>query len=239
VVRRRMHTRVLALDGLSDKGVGQLSAFSLPSVRSAQLLIKRSLDVVLALLFLLSLAPVLVLIGLVVWLGSPGPILYHQVRTGKNGRPFRLYKFRTMVANADHRIHAAYYRRLVNREAEPIDGTFKLARDPRITPTGRLLRRFSLDELPQLWNVLKGDMSLVGPRPPIPYEVELYGPRERGRLSVLPGLTGLWQVSGRNCLGFQEMIDLDLAYIERWSIWLDLVIMLRTPLVLVSGEGAC
>jgi lipopolysaccharide/colanic/teichoic acid biosynthesis glycosyltransferase len=211
----------------------------LPCFRTAQLLIKRTLDVVLPLALLLSLAPVLAAVALVVWLGSPGPILYRQERTGKDGRRFRLYKFRTMLANSDPAIHEAYYGRLVTGQAEAFDGTFKLARDPRITRAGRVLRRFSLDELPQLWNVLKGDMSLVGPRPPIPYEVQLYGARERRRLSVVPGLTGLWQVSGRNSLGFQDMIDLDLEYIERWSIWLDLAIILRTPLVLLSGQGAC
>ena len=152
---------------------------------------------------------------------------------------FCLYKFRTMFANNDQAIHQAYYRALINGEAKPLDGTFKLTYDPRITPIGRFLRRFSLDELPQLLNVLKGDMSLVGPRPPIPYEVELYRPRERSRLSVIPGITGLWQVSGRNSLNFQQMIDLDLAYIERWSLWLDIQILARTVFVVATGRGAC
>src|SRR6185295_6235045 len=128
---------------------------------------------------------------------------------------------------------------LIEGKAESTGNTFKMRNDPRITPVGRILRRLSLDELPQLINILRGEMSLVGPRPPLPYEVEQYGPRELGRLTVTPGLTGLWQVSGRAVLNFHQMIDLDLAYIERWSIWLDLKILAQTPLVVLTGRGAC
>jgi lipopolysaccharide/colanic/teichoic acid biosynthesis glycosyltransferase len=128
---------------------------------------------------------------------------------------------------------------LIQGTAQATGNTFKLQNDSRITPVGRVLRRLSLDELPQLINVLRGEMSLVGPRPPLPYEVAQYGPRELGRLSVPPGLTGLWQVSGRAILNFHQMIDLDLAYIERWSLWLDLKILARTPLVVLTGRGAC
>ena len=226
------------------EGAGPLDQWSvvqLPTSLAVQRAAKRGLDVVVSLTLLLSLVPVLAVIALVIWLdpASPGSVVFHQMRLGKDGRPFRLYKFRTMVRDADAAIHRAYYRQLINGEAERIAGTFKLARDPRITRVGHVLRRFSLDELPQLWNVLKGDMSLVGPRPPIPYEAELYGPRERRRLEVAPGLTGLWQISGRNCLDFQQMIELDLRYIEEWSIWLDLAILVRTPWVVLRGEGAC
>jgi lipopolysaccharide/colanic/teichoic acid biosynthesis glycosyltransferase len=149
-----------------------------------------------------------------------------------------MYKFRTMFAGSDPAIHQAYIRSLVKGEAEAIGGAFKLSNDPRITPTGRILRRYSLDELPQLFNVLRGDMSLVGPRPPLPYEWDMYDARARLRLSVPPGITGLWQVSGRNVLDFHQMIELDLGYIARWSFWLDLWIVLRTPLVVITARGA-
>ena len=210
-----------------------------PSRRAVQLVAKRGIDVAGATVLLLILLPLLLTIGVLVRVSSPGPILFRQRRVGKDGREFCMYKFRTMLPNSDASIHQAYYRALINGEAEPISGTFKLRHDPRVTPIGRILRRSSLDELPQLFNILKGDMSLVGPRPPIPYEVELYGPRERSRLSVTPGVTGLWQVSGRNALNFHQMIDLDLSYIERWSVWLDLVILFRTCVVVITGRGAC
>lgn len=237
---KRIRSRSLAFGTVGGAEVfGSSFRLAVPDSRTAQLLVKRGLDVVLALVLLLSLVPAFLLIAAVMWLWSPGPVIFQQVRIGKGGRPFRLYKFRTMACNCDTGIHQTYYRQLVNGDAAPIDGAFKLTRDPRVTPVGRVLRRFSLDELPQLWNVLKGEMSMVGPRPPIPYETDLYSARERRRLAVKPGLTGLWQVSGRNCCSFGEMIDLDLAYIERWSIWVDLVILFRTPLVIATGWGAC
>jgi lipopolysaccharide/colanic/teichoic acid biosynthesis glycosyltransferase len=220
-----------SFEGSAEPALSRASATSL--------VLKRIVDVVLALVLLLSLLPVIVCIAVAIRLSSPGPVIFRQQRVGKAGRLFWMYKFRTMVTNSDAQIHAAYYRSLVRGEAAPIDGAFKLARDPRVTRVGRFLRRASLDEVPQLVNVLRGEMSLVGPRPPIPYEVELYGVRERQRLTVLPGLTGLWQVSGRSLLSFQEMIDLDLAYIQHWSIWLDLRILLWTPLVVIAGLGAC
>jgi lipopolysaccharide/colanic/teichoic acid biosynthesis glycosyltransferase len=206
--------------------------------RATQLGVKRSLDLVVAVLLIVALLPLLLVIATLVRLSSPGPILFRQARVGKEGVVFYIYKFRTMFADNDSAGHQAYYRALVRGEAELIGGTFKLADDPRVTQVGRILRRFSIDELPQLLNVLSGEMSLVGPRPPIPYEVELYNPREYVRLSVTPGLTGLWQVSGRNTLSFKQMIDLDLMYIQRWSIWLDLLILVRTPLVVLTGRGA-
>jgi len=205
---------------------------------NAHLRAKRVLDVVCALVLLAVLAPVLLVVAVLVRIDSPGPIIFHQQRIGVGGRPFVMYKFRTMQVQSDVRLHQVYYADLIKGSAQPRNGLFKLTDDPRVTRVGHILRRFSLDELPQLVNIVRGDMSLVGPRPPLPYEVDLYGPRDRLRLEVLPGLTGLWQVSGRSRLGFQEMIELDLAYIEQWSIWLDLWIMLRTPLVVLGGSDA-
>jgi exopolysaccharide biosynthesis polyprenyl glycosylphosphotransferase len=200
---------------------------------------KRGFDLAVSATVLIALAPLLLVIALAVRLSSPGPILFRQGRVGKDGRAFEILKFRTMYVDADAAIHRAYVQALVRGRASARGGVFKLKDDPRVTPVGRLLRRFSLDELPQLLNVLRGEMSLVGPRPPLPYEVELYDARALRRLAVVPGLTGLWQVSGRNELDFDQMVDLDLAYIAGWSPWLDLRIVLRTPLVLITGRGAC
>lgn len=198
--------------------------------------VKRAFDLVAALALLALLSPVLLIAALCVKLSSPGPVLFRQRRIGQDGRPFEMLKLRTMVANADSAIHQAYVAKLIRGEAGAEGGQFKLAADPRITPVGRWLRKLSIDELPQLVNVVKGEMSLVGPRPPLAYEYELYDERARQRLSVRPGITGLWQVSGRNQLDFHQMVDLDLAYIARWSLWLDLTIVLRTPLALVGGR---
>jgi lipopolysaccharide/colanic/teichoic acid biosynthesis glycosyltransferase len=202
-------------------------------------LTKRIVDVVGASLLLVVLLPVWPLIGAAVKLSSPGPILFAQVRVGKDGVPFTMYKFRTMRHGSDPAIHHAYVRNLIMGVAEPIVGTFKLRNDPRVTRVGRVLRHFSLDELPQVFNVLKGEMSLVGPRPPLPYEVEAYSARDFGRLAVAPGLTGLWQVSGRSALTFRQMVELDLEYVERWSVWLDVQILLRTPWAVLTAHGAC
>ncbi len=214
---------------------GTASALSLGGGRQ----LKRALDLLAATVILLLILPTFLLIGLLVYLSSPGPILFRQRRVGLNGTSFTLLKFRTMYHGASSAVHENYYRALIQGTAEATGNTFKLRNDSRITPVGRVLRRLSLDELPQLLNVLRGEMSLVGPRPPLPYEVAEYGPRELGRLAVPPGLTGLWQVSGRAILNFHQMIELDLAYVERWSLWLDLEILLRTPLVVLTGRGAC
>jgi lipopolysaccharide/colanic/teichoic acid biosynthesis glycosyltransferase len=201
--------------------------------------LKRALDLVAATLILLLILPTLLLIGLLVFVSSPGPVLFRQRRVGINGTTFTLFKYRTMYHGASSDIHENYYRALIEGTAQATGNTFKLKNDSRITPVGRVLRRLSLDELPQLINVLRGEMSLVGPRPPLPYEVAQYSPRQLGRLSVPPGLTGLWQVSGRAILNFHQMIELDLAYIESWSLWLDLEILAQTPLVVLTGRGAC
>jgi lipopolysaccharide/colanic/teichoic acid biosynthesis glycosyltransferase len=201
-------------------------------------LAKRSLDVGVAAAGLFVLLPVMGVTALAIRLSSRGSVLLRQVRVGQDGEHFEMLKFRTMYQGSDAAVHEAYYRQLVAGETPSSDGTFKLTHDPRVTPIGRFLRRLSVDEIPQLYNVLKGDMSLVGPRPPLPYEVALYDARALQRLSAPPGMSGLWQVSGRNKLNFDQMIDLDLAYIARWSFWLDLGILARTVPAVVAARTA-
>ena len=213
--------------------------FREPLSSSARVL-KRTFDLIVAALAIVLLLPVWLLIALLIKLASKGPVFYTQERVGMDGRLFLLYKFRTMKAGADPELHREYQKAFIAGRAEANIGndnkpTYKLLADPRITRIGKLLRRTSLDEVPQLLNVLLGDMSIVGPRPPIPYEVEAYELWHRKRLDMKPGLTGLWQVSGRNRLPFEEMVRLDLFYIENWSLLLDLKIILRTGLVMLSG----
>ena len=205
-------------------------------------ILKRTFDFVSAALSITLLFPLWLLIALLIKLDSKGAVLYTQERVGMDGRLFLLYKFRTMAAGADSDLHREYQRAFIAGRAEANLGnegkpTYKLLADPRITRIGKILRRTSLDEVPQLLNVLLGDMSLVGPRPPIPYEVEAYELWHRKRLDMKPGLTGLWQVSGRNRLPFEEMVRLDLFYIENWSLLLDVKIILRTGFVMLAGEG--
>ena len=193
---------------------------------------KRFLDVVLSLLFGLLFLPFVPVVALAIKLDSRAPILYKSVRLGKDGRPFVFYKFRSMVDGAHE--SAAYVRHL-----NEVDGpVFKSANDPRVTRVGRFLRRTSIDEIPQLWNVLRGDMSLVGPRPPIPEEYEQYEPWQRRRLDVKPGITCLWQVSGRSKLSFDEWMRLDIQYLQNRSFLLDLKILTRTLPAVLSREGA-
>jgi len=215
--------------------------FREPLSNSARIL-KRTFDILVAAAVVVLLAPLWLLLALLIKLDSRGPVLYTQERVGMDGRLFLLYKFRTMIADADPELHREYQRAFIAGRAEANLGdaqkpTYKLFADPRITRAGRFLRRTSLDEVPQLLNVLMGDMSVVGPRPPIPYEVEAYELWHRKRLDMKPGLTGLWQVSGRNRLPFEEMVRLDLFYIENWSLLLDLKILLRTALVMIGREG--
>jgi exopolysaccharide biosynthesis polyprenyl glycosylphosphotransferase len=203
---------------------------------------KRVSDIAIAALTLALLSPFWLLIALLIKFDSKGPVFYAQERVGMDGRIFVVYKFRTMRTNTDSEIHREYQRKFIAGDAEANVGdakrpAYKLRNDPRITRVGRILRRLSLDEVPQLFNVLSGDMSIVGPRPPIPYEVEAYELRHRKRLDMKPGLTGLWQVSGRNRLPFEEMVKLDLFYIENWSLLFDLKIILRTVLVMLRGDG--
>ncbi|MHB1004888.1 MAG: undecaprenyl-phosphate glucose phosphotransferase [Chloroflexota bacterium] len=203
-----------------------------PTMSGWNRLVKRTTDVAIATLALLVLSPVMLLAAAAIKVDSPGPVLFRQLRTGRGGREFWFYKFRSMRADAEE----VFWDLVEQNEATgPI---FKIKNDPRVTRVGRFIRRTSIDELPQLLNVLKGDMSLVGPRPPIPHEVERYEPWHRRRLDVPPGITGLWQVSGRSLLTFDEMVLLDLWYIENWSLWLDLKIILRTVPAVLFVRGA-
>lgn len=200
----------------------------------------RALDVVVSALLLVVLAPLFALICLAIRVDSPGGALFRQRRLGRDLVPFDIKKFRTMSHGARHDRHRDYVLGLIAGDVkEPAAGSiYKLTTDDRITRVGRFLRRSSLDELPQLWNVLRGEMSLVGPRPPIPYEVDHYPPHWFGRFAVKPGLTGLWQVSGRCELTLEEMIRLDLEYARRRSVWLNVRILLKTPPVVIHGRGA-
>jgi len=215
--------------------------FREPLSSSARML-KRTFDLISSSLAIVLLLPLWLLMALLIKLDSKGPVFYTQERVGMDGRLFLLYKFRTMKAGVDSELHREYQRAFIAGRAEANLGneskpTYKLLADPRITRVGKLLRRTSLDEVPQLLNVLSGDMSIVGPRPPIPYEVEAYELWHRKRLDMKLGVTGLWQVSGRNRLPFEEMVRLDLFYIENWSLLLDLKIILRTGFVTLGGEG--
>jgi exopolysaccharide biosynthesis polyprenyl glycosylphosphotransferase len=195
--------------------------------------IKRAVDVVGAVLAILLFAPIMLIVALAVRLSSRGPIIFAQDRCGLGGRQFRFYKFRTMVDGAEERRPDLDH---LNEMRGPM---FKISRDPRITAVGAVLRKTSLDELPQLWNVLRGEMSLVGPRPPMPDEVALYDARQVQRLAVVPGMTGLWQVSGRSTINdFETWLALDLEYVRRWSIWLDFWILAKTIVVVIGARGA-
>ena len=193
---------------------------------------KRAADLIVSALALILLTPLMLILATLVRLTSPGPILYRQTRSGLNGRRFTLYKFRSMVANADE------LRSELEALNEIVGPVFKMKNDPRCTPLGRWLRKFSLDELPQLWNVLIGEMSFVGPRPPLPQEVERYAPWQRRRLRMRPGLTCLWTLEGRNRLSFERLVQFDLAYIDNWSLWLDLKIFVKTIPHVALGRGA-
>jgi lipopolysaccharide/colanic/teichoic acid biosynthesis glycosyltransferase len=200
---------------------------------------KRALDLAASGLGVVLAAPVFVVIAAAVKLDSPGPVLFRQQRVGLGGRPFLLYKFRTMDQLADEQEHQRYVSKLIKGggSAETTEATWvPIDKDPRVTRTGSFLRRSHLDELPQLLNILRGDMSLVGPRPPIPYEVELYEPWHLDRLAVRPGMTGLWQATGWGKLSFDDGVRLDIEYVRRRSFGLDLRIMLRTAWQIVTGR---
>jgi lipopolysaccharide/colanic/teichoic acid biosynthesis glycosyltransferase len=207
-------------------------------------LTKRALDIALSATLLAMLGPVFLVIAALVKLTSPGPVFFRQERIGQMMKPFKMLKFRTMRTNADHGIHHEFVTSFIKSSSRRREsgraGFFKIANDPRVTPVGRILRRSSLDELPQLWNVLRGDMSLVGPRPPLQYEVEQYQSWHKRRVfEAKPGLTGLWQVTGRSRTTFDEMVRLDLQYARSTSVWTDIKILLATPRAVISGKGAC
>jgi len=237
--------------------------------------VKRLIDFTVALLLLILLFPLMLLISVLIFIYSPGPVFFIQERVGakreyRNGRfhwrvvPFHCYKFRTMKINADSAIHQAYIKALIENDQEQMTALEnaptrpqqtlsqeeltamqnaptrprKLVNDTRIITPGKILRKFSLDELPQLWNVLRGDMSLVGPRPAIPYEVEMYKPWHRNRLNAQPGITGLQQITARCTADFDQQVKMDIEYIEKQSIWLDIKIILKTPFAIFSTKGA-
>lgn len=217
----------------SDLNGTPLVSFDTAPTDQWQLAVKRAIDLLIASLGLLVLLPLFPLTALLIKATSPGPALFRQIRCGLNGRRFTLYKFRSMVTDAESK--QAGLQRL-NEMSGPV---FKVANDPRLTPVGRWLRKMSIDELPQLFNVLKGEMSLVGPRPPIPSEVEKYEVWQRRRISMRPGITGHWQVNGRNHIkDFNEWMRLDLEYIDRWSLGLDLAILFKTVPAVLVGKGA-
>jgi len=208
-------------------------------------LVKRIFDIVGSLVGIIIASPLMFIIAVLIKLTSPGPVLFRQERVGFLGRTFTFLKFRSMVVHADQTFHESYVTDLINGQHEKINrGTtahpiYKINDDPRVTFVGRILRKTSLDELPQLFNILKGEMSLVGPRPPIPYEVEKYRLWHCGRFfEVKPGLTGLWQISARSQASFNDMVRLDLHYADNWSLWLDIKIILKTFLIVFSAQGA-
>jgi exopolysaccharide production protein ExoY len=227
-------------------------ALTVDGERELYFLCKRLIDLVLTVVLLLPLLPLMVIIAVAITLDTPGPVLFVQERVGVRHRSaggrthweirrFPFYKFRSMVAGADQSLHAEHIRAFVEGRLDGSDGasaTFKLAHDPRVTRVGRILRRTSLDELPQLFNVLKGEMSLVGPRPVPPYEVAQYRESDIERLAALPGVTGLWQVNGRGEVPFEEMIRMDRAYVRNQTVWLDFKILVATIPAIISGRGA-
>jgi lipopolysaccharide/colanic/teichoic acid biosynthesis glycosyltransferase len=207
--------------------------------------LKRGLDILGAVAGILLLSPLMLIVAAAVAISSPGPVIFRQIRLGRGGAPFVFYKFRSMVCNGDDRIHREYVTNLINGNLDGInqgDSTkplYKLKSDPRVTRVGRFIRKTSLDELPQLFNVLKGEMSLVGPRPPVSYEVEKYQSWHLRRLlEVRPGITGLWQVEGRSKTSFDDMVRLDVRYTRSCSLLLDLKILLKTVMVVLRCEGA-
>jgi Undecaprenyl-phosphate galactose phosphotransferase WbaP len=204
----------------------------MPGPRLAKFLI----DLAATLVGGLIIFPLIIIIAILIKIDSPGPIFYLQTRIGQGGKPFKAWKFRTMVPNAARSLQDYLDKHPELRDSWEKDR--KLRRDPRVTRIGSFLRRTSLDELPQLWNILRGEMSLVGPRPIVDEEIERYGDKFPLYTKVIPGLTGLWQVSGRNNITYQERVNLDAYYVRNWSVWLDIYILIRTLWVVVTGEGA-
>jgi exopolysaccharide biosynthesis polyprenyl glycosylphosphotransferase len=205
---------------------------------------KRALDIVGSLMLLIALSPVMLIVAILVKATSHGPVFFKQTRIGQRGKPFQMLKFRSMRPNAGSAIHQDYVTWFIKQSGKQSEdkgsGVFKITNDPRITGIGRILRNSSLDELPQFFNVLMGEMSLVGPRPPLPYEVEQYKAWHCRRvLEAKPGITGLWQVTGRSRTTFDEMVRLDLRYARSYSLWTDVKILLATPKAVISGKGAC
>lgn len=201
--------------------------------QKSYLFVKRIFDVIASFIALLLLSPLFLIIAILIKIEEPkGPIFYSQIRVGRNGKKFRMYKFRSMCVDADKKLKKL----LAKNEVE--GAMFKMKDDPRITKVGKWIRKTSVDELPQLWNVLHGDMALVGPRPPLPRETATYSEYDKQRLYVQPGCTGLWQVSGRNDVGFHEMVALDIEYIKTRNLWVDIKIMFKTVGIMIHPNGA-
>jgi exopolysaccharide biosynthesis polyprenyl glycosylphosphotransferase len=230
-----------SLDGFGGIPVIDLG---LPGIQGITFFYKRIFDIVITIITLIILSPILFVVIIAIKLDSPGPLFYEQERIGKKGIPFKMYKFRSMFFNSDASIHQEYVTKLIVQNQKPDDfsieqgNDLKMKNDPRITRVGKWIRKLSIDELPQLINVFRGEMSLVGPRPPLPYELAHYKEWHLHRLEVLPGMTGLWQVKGRNRVSFDEMVRMDLDYIQRQSVGLDLLILLQTPFAVLSAKGA-
>lgn len=211
------------------------------AIRVSRNIPKRILDVIASSIILIALIPLYLLIVLLIKIDSKGPAIFKQRRIGEKGSEFTMYKLRTMRTNSDAKVHRDYMTKLIRCGGDDLrgdSGCFKLERDLRVTRLGCFLRKTSIDELPQIINVLKGEMSLVGPRPALPYEVEMYEPWHTNRLLVRPGITGLWQVSGRSEKSFDEMVELDLAYVENWSLLTDARIIFKTIFVVIDRQGA-
>jgi exopolysaccharide biosynthesis polyprenyl glycosylphosphotransferase len=226
-----------ALDGFGGIPVLDLGQ---PGIHGLQRIFKRTFDVLVTSVTMLFIWPIMAAIAVAIKLDSPGPVLYRQTRIGERGQVFSMLKFRSMRVDGDDSIHRAYVKKLIQENTSLSNGagTLKMTDDPRITRVGKFIRKTSLDELPQFINVIRGEMSLVGPRPPIPYEVEVYQEWHTRRFEAIPGITGMWQVYGRNRVSFDEMVRMDIDYIERQSLWLDLKLLVQTPLVLLTGRGA-
>lgn len=209
------------------------------SENSWQIVAKRAIDFFGALVGLLILSPIMLMVAIAIKLTSPGPVIFKQERLGYLGEPFIFLKFRSMDHRCDDLIHREYIEKFIENNYEETPQLYKITKDPRITSLGKFLRKTSLDELPQLFNVLSGEMSLVGPRPPIEYEVKMYKKWHKQRMHVKPGITGLWQVEGRSRMLFDEMVRLDIQYAKSWSIWLDFKIIFKTFKVILNDRGAC
>ena len=213
-----------------------------PENRQASLAVKRGIDILGSLAAILLFSPIFAVLAILVKFSSNGPVLFRQTRVGQFGKKFTFLKFRSMRVNNDASIHKDFVTKFIAGKSEKAGGegtVFKITKDPRVTPIGRFIRRTSLDELPQFFNVLLGDMSLVGPRPPLPYEFECYDVWHRTRVfEVRPGITGLWQVNGRSKTNFDDMVRLDLQYARTWTVWMDIKILAKTPKAVLGGEGA-
>lgn len=208
--------------------------FSWRLVVASATVLKRFLDVVLSALALVMFSPVFLLVAVLIKLEDGGPVFFSQTRVGQWGREFQMFKFRSMCRDADEKL-----RDLLGSNQHGEGVTFKIKNDPRLTRSGRWLRKFSVDELPQFYNVFRGDMSLFGPRPPVPREVALYTPADRRRLAAVPGITCFWQIGGRSEIDFSRQVQMDVAYIESQSFWVDMKILLKTVPAVLSGRGAC